>query len=68
MSVVAGAAWDALKVTSPAPDERRAFALDMSPDRLWVSVGVAARPESGPVHIEVVFHRPADQAMPDVRS
>lgn len=67
-SVVSGQAWSALKIADPPEGRWRAFALDMSPDRLWVSVSVAARPESGPVHLECVFHEPADRRMPDGRS
>lgn len=64
-SVVAGPAWAGRAVNDPPEGRWRAFALDMSPDRLWVSVGVAARPEVGPVHLECVFHEPADRRMPD---
>src|SRR5690606_6214541 len=52
-------AWAKQARDSSPTDGLVAYALDMPPDRSAVSIGVAIRPEEGPVHIEVAKHQSA---------
>lgn len=63
-SVITKSSWDDRAVTETPADGRLAYGLDMSPDRSTMSVGVAMRGKSGPVHVEVAALWPGEAQSP----
>jgi hypothetical protein len=55
--VIGRAAWEALADPHSEITDRPAFAVDMTPDRTWASVGVAGCRADGLRHVEVAEHR-----------
>jgi len=48
--------WRDMRVAEAKFGKRIALAIDMSPDRKWVSIAAAARTDAGRVHLEVGYH------------
>lgn len=55
-SVIDPDVWRGMKVSEAKFGKRIALAIDMSPDRKWVSIAAAARTDAGRVHLEVGYH------------
>lgn len=49
-------AWEQQTVDKPTEGGLLAAALDMSPDRRWLSVGIARKFEDGSAHVELAAH------------
>jgi hypothetical protein len=55
-SVVSAGAW-ADRAVAESPPGVVAYGVDMSPDRAWLAISVAVKPDDGgPVHVEVACH------------
>ncbi|MFC9769499.1 hypothetical protein [Rhodococcus jostii] len=48
--------WGAMASTTTTLGKRVALAVDMSPDRKWISIAAAARTADGRTHVEVGYH------------
>lgn len=57
-SVIGAGDWDDCLDPSSQPVGRVAFAVDVTPDRAWSSIAVAARRSDGLLHVELADHRP----------
>jgi hypothetical protein len=55
--VIGQQAWQAIKDPASQVVDRPAFAVDMTPDRTWASVGAAGCRADGLRHVELVEHR-----------
>jgi hypothetical protein len=55
--VIGQQAWQAIKDPASQVVDRPAFAVDMTPDRTWASIGVAGCRADGLKHVELVEHR-----------
>lgn len=62
-SVLPKAAWAACKNPRSRPDGSLSYAVDVSPDRSWSSLAVAAKTD-GKTHIELVDRRPGTEWLP----
>ncbi len=58
--VVPDDVWAALVDPSSSIASHRCYAIDVSPDRRWVSFAAAGRRVDGRLHVEVGDHRPLD--------
>lgn len=63
--VIDRAVWDRLGDPLAGIVGRPAFALDMTPDRRFVSIGAAGVSTAGGVHVELVAHRDGSAWVPD---
>lgn len=54
--VIAEDVWADCEDVGSKIEGRKVFAVDMSPDRTWASIGVAGKREDGLQHIELVDH------------
>lgn len=50
--------WDARRDPDSQMSDKLVWVLDVSPDRAWASIGVAAQRDDGDIHIEVVEDGP----------
>lgn len=48
--------WGAMASKESKLKKRVALAMDMSPDRKWISIAAAVRTEDGKTHVEVGYH------------
>jgi hypothetical protein len=55
--VIGQAAWQAIRDPASQIVDRPAFAVDMTPDRTWASIGVVGCRADGLRHVELVEHR-----------
>lgn len=49
--------WSTMEHPEAKLGKKIALAIDMSPDRRWISIGAAARTTTGRVHVEVGYHQ-----------
>lgn len=56
-------AWDGQRDEESQMSDRLVWVLDVSPDRSWASIGVAAQREDGDLHVEVVDDGPGTDWM-----
>lgn len=55
--IVEANVWDKLRTESPPTAGRVTYGVKFSPDGTTVALAVCRRPESGPLHVELVEHR-----------
>ena len=56
--IIPAQAWSACEDTKSEPTGPLFYALDVSPDRAWASIAVAAESKSGGGHVELIDRRP----------
>lgn len=54
--VIPAGVWKSMENSSPTLRGPIALALDMTPDRKWLSIGAAQRTDEDRIHVEVGFH------------
>jgi hypothetical protein len=64
-SVIDAQAWQSVRDPTSQLQGLPCFALDVTPDRAWASIGVAGWRADRRVHVEVVEHRPGTEWIAD---
>lgn len=55
--VIDANSWASLKTTTPPTEGRVTYGIKFSPDGTTVALAACMRPESGPLHVELIEHR-----------